>query len=186
MVNAPNAGDPGSITGQGTRSPMLQLRLGQPNQFKKINVSNFLCGHGAAPPLSDQPRSVPTNRGHLFNRNPQGRHASSLHLLLGPCPFLPLKEGTAHQEGDERGPQDQEWGKKLSTGPPRVISADFQEEGEPKSQKVHTRGTLLEKRKVLSHSTAHPSTTAPLRLLTQRVPSAYFLNLFFFPPFTFP
>lgn len=99
---------------------------------------------------------------------------------------FPSKRGQPTRRGDERGPQDQEWGKKLSTGPPRVISADFQEEGEPKSQKVHTRGTLLEKRKVLSHSTAHPSTTAPLRLLTQRVPSAYFLNLFFFPPFTFP
>ena len=136
-LHAPNAGDPGSITGQGTRSPMLQLRPGQPNQLKKINVSNFLCGHGAAPPLSDQPRSVPTNRGHVFNGNAQGRHdtCSWDHALS-----FPSKRGQPTRRGDERGPQAQEQRKKVNIGLRVVISADFQEEGEPKSQNANRNG----------------------------------------------
>lgn len=103
----------------------LQLETGAAKSAQKDKCLNFLCGHGAAPPLSDQPVPVPTNRGHVFNKNAQGRHdtCSWDHALS-----FSSKRGQPNRRGDEQRPKLRNRGKSehWASG---VISADFQGRG---------------------------------------------------------
>lgn len=81
---------------------------------------------------------------------------------------FPSKRGQPTNRGDERGPQDQEWGKKGNTGPRAVISADFQEEGEPKSQSANRNG--CDKRSTQGERNARHLLT-PLPTLPPRSPA---------------
>ena len=115
--------------------PCCNRKLGQPNKFKKINVSNFLCSHGLPRHSQTSPVQSPPTQVMCSTGIPKAG------MLPGTCSWdhalsFPSKRGQPPSRGDERGPQDQEWG---NTGPRAVISADFQEEGEPKSQSANKK-----------------------------------------------